>query len=736
MGNCRDLSLTRLRVSLRSSVSSYKQVTNNSRFHFVFMRDVSCVFSRDVGPPLVYVNLQLRRDSDAALTRPSRAQLAASPGAHRSCCRAPAAPVSAPRPQRERRAPERGAACSRTRILLQLWRPTSPARPAADVRTPGPAPRGEPSLSRTSVPTRLVPPERVAAGAACRLRADDDSVPDRTRTDVRAEDGSIAVQAARHRLLVRRSDLPPLDCVVPGVPARQASEMNPVNATSLYVSASRSALQCDPADPRALAELCKLLPFFRQSVSCLVCGNLLQEPVAPVDSSCQHSVCRGCRGQRMQLKPSCSWCKDQSGFQENRQLSLLVRCYRTLCRYITQSPLAPHVASAACSSPDLQAVLDEGLGAAAEDQPHGSEESRAPDEPALNGLHDCNGVLGPEGGFTQEVPLCVRAALGEELKHGSEPLLLSVEEVLRTLDTEPEPDPATPPAFPGPRCPPLTPSSQLSKSTAPELGSPQALPRGARTPPPPRCRRKRSRSESDSEKVQPLPISSLLQGSSPVLTHPQDPKFPAPSQRPHLAPVPNGGCPKVGKTVLISSKNLKKTVEHHGGAKKVCAKARQGGAKPRPQSHERLLPHALTHPPSPSKPQYKKPVEKKGCKCGRATQNPSVLTCRGQRCPCYSNRKACLDCICRGCQNSYMANGEKKLEAFAVPEKALEQTRLTLGINLTSIAAAALRSPSSASPANALLNVAAASGPPVAPSFLSGAGHDGFEDSLEMRFDC
>ncbi|OBS74633.1 hypothetical protein A6R68_14830 [Neotoma lepida] len=28
-----------------------------------------------------------------------------------------------------------------------------------------------------------------------------------------------------------------------------------------------------------------------------------------------------------------------------------------------------------------------------------------------------------------------------------------------------------------------------------------------------------------------------------------------------------------------------------------------------------------------------------------------------------------------------MANGEKKLEAFAVPEKALEQTRLTLGIN-------------------------------------------------------
>lgn len=52
-----------------------------------------------------------------------------------------------------------------------------------------------------------------------------------------------------------------------------AAEMNPVNATSLYVSASRSVLQCDPRDPRALAELCKLLPFFRQSLSCLVCGE-------------------------------------------------------------------------------------------------------------------------------------------------------------------------------------------------------------------------------------------------------------------------------------------------------------------------------------------------------------------------------------------------------------------------------------------------------------------------------
>ncbi|XP_053268364.1 E3 ubiquitin-protein ligase MSL2 [Pleuronectes platessa] len=606
--------------------------------------------------------------------------------------------------------------------------------------------------------------------------------------------------------------------------------MNPVNATSLYVSASRSVLRCDPRDPRALAELCRLLPFFRQSLSCLVCGNLLQDPIAPTDSSCQHYVCRGCKGQRMQLKPSCSWCKDYSRFEENRQLSLLVHCYRKLCLYITRSPLAPHIASAASDSPDLQAILNEGL-KLAESEPEAEEVSESGglsptastsdvlhpngaspekelrgEELSVNGLHDCNGLVSSDalqpviidtgGGavkqesFSSEIPVCVGvtgaggaglcdiSTFGDDLKQG--PLLLSVEEVLRTLETDSDPDPGPEPT-PQPDCPPPVPqsglngqhgpsgpdSSRLIPSLPPE-NSPRPLqshPQPSLQPPPqpstviprapPRCHRKRSRSESDSEKVQPLPISSLLQGpplganSSPHHPNPgattkQEPTFPSvsPHPHPHLAPVPNGGPPKVGKTVLVSNKALKKTVEHHGSTKKAYTKARQGAPKPRAQARDRLPPHPhphpLTHPPSPSKPLYKKPVEKKGCKCGRATQNPSVLTCRGQRCPCYSNRKACLDCICRGCQNSYMANGEKKLEAFAVPEKALEQTRLTLGINLTSITAAALRSPTTSSPGNTLLNVSTATGAPVTASFLSGAGHDnrGFDDSLEMRFDC
>lgn len=55
--------------------------------------------------------------------------------------------------------------------------------------------------------------------------------------------------------------------------------MNPVNATALYVSASRAVLQCDPRQPHTFADMYTLLPFFRQSLACLVCGEYTLERI-------------------------------------------------------------------------------------------------------------------------------------------------------------------------------------------------------------------------------------------------------------------------------------------------------------------------------------------------------------------------------------------------------------------------------------------------------------------------
>lgn len=57
------------------------------------------------------------------------------------------------------------------------------------------------------------------------------------------------------------------------LPLTDLAEMNPVNSTALYVSACRSLLQCDPKDPKTYGGLFNVLPFFRDSLSCLVCGK-------------------------------------------------------------------------------------------------------------------------------------------------------------------------------------------------------------------------------------------------------------------------------------------------------------------------------------------------------------------------------------------------------------------------------------------------------------------------------
>ncbi|XP_014488979.1 PREDICTED: E3 ubiquitin-protein ligase MSL2 isoform X4 [Dinoponera quadriceps] len=110
-----------------------------------------------------------------------------------------------------------------------------------------------------------------------------------------------------------------------------------MNATSLYVSTCRLVLQADVDDLNSWTDLYRLVPYLRQSLSCTVCSNLLIEPHTPTETNCQHHVCRGCRGGRKKLKPSCGWCKDYEKYVENVQLRILLQCYKKLCEYLTST---------------------------------------------------------------------------------------------------------------------------------------------------------------------------------------------------------------------------------------------------------------------------------------------------------------------------------------------------------------------------------------------------------------
>lgn len=112
--------------------------------------------------------------------------------------------------------------------------------------------------------------------------------------------------------------------------------------TIMYVNICRTVMNADPKDPNALDELQDFMPYLRQSITCLVCSHLIQNPMRPSHDNCQHIVCRKCLGGRMRLKPKCTWCRDQSGFIKDRQLKALVNCYVIMCSYVNnvlQEPL-------------------------------------------------------------------------------------------------------------------------------------------------------------------------------------------------------------------------------------------------------------------------------------------------------------------------------------------------------------------------------------------------------------
>ena len=134
-----------------------------------------------------------------------------------------------------------------------------------------------------------------------------------------------------------------------------------MNATSLYVSTCRYILHADHENPDSWGDLYRLLPYLRQSLSCCVCGNLLSDPMGPTNSTCQHHVCKGCLGGKMLLKPSCSWCKDYSLFAENKQLQILLSCYKKLCEYIADTPIARNMVGANGGTSNTLAILQEGM---------------------------------------------------------------------------------------------------------------------------------------------------------------------------------------------------------------------------------------------------------------------------------------------------------------------------------------------------------------------------------------
>mgnify|MGYP001792757656 CR=1 FL=1 len=90
-------------------------------------------------------------------------------------------------------------------------------------------------------------------------------------------------------------------------------------------------------DENYIILLIEALTPLRFFLACRVCNKLLQQPMTPDHTACQHTVCSTCIGGKMKLRPSCGWCQGYQNFKPNDRLTLQLKCYSKLCQYVLSS---------------------------------------------------------------------------------------------------------------------------------------------------------------------------------------------------------------------------------------------------------------------------------------------------------------------------------------------------------------------------------------------------------------
>ena len=469
-----------------------------------------------------------------------------------------------------------------------------------------------------------------------------------------------------------------------------------MNVVGLYAATCRCVLRARPEDPESWADLATLLPILRQALACCVCAGILNVPMAPMETICQHHVCRTCIGGKMRVKPTCSWCKEWDDFVEKPQVRSLVQCFKGLCKYLASSSLANDlVQTSNGGKSSLMTLVQEGAAIS---------DVYVPPEPDL------------KLGFIPVLPSATVSSVTQPLKvdcgsphqspkrHWQEKSVGPVKKEVKESssgkvksDTKQETTP-----------------TKNSKSNDhhidTHLHSPKRNTRTREHEHPIKnasCKETKQPHKKEREHVHRKEHKSEKQKRSDKCDKRETPK----TEKEDNINLPSKSENEKPKHLTRADRNIFQTVvaEHDYNAawsipesprtrtRRASGYRSDDSAGPRspatkrhrlgsgsdsvhiPASLEeatlqpsvppltRVLPPQSQTPSSVAKqvtddPKLTWPVKArkrinkkpkpKGCRCGLATPNPGKLTCCGQRCPCYSAFKGCCpDCRCRGCRN-------------------------------------------------------------------------------------
>lgn len=465
--------------------------------------------------------------------------------------------------------------------------------------------------------------------------------------------------------------------------------MDPLN---LYISISRLVFNVEPSEIwDDCDEFEKDLRQLYESVLCTACKKLIEEPVNPKKNhfSCQHRVCLDCIGKKRPTQISCKLCSDFTLFEKNQQTKIVLGLFKELCGLIQNSWIYDYVQrrmnhdTGQAIQPSLLAIIDAGINygqvsiildeTSSDETSSSSFESK---EPVQNDIYS-------QRVFTNVSPL-------SSVKPSSAGFVQSSPEQQFTFISEP----VIPPVAAAP-IPIVTASLGLPLQHIvhyqPQLGPPQMPSTSKLTP-------NLQQPTATFVKYQsPMIMTSLATaaslGAKPVMsTVKVQPSFASPTptiysvmytgsgnkitlkRKPPdeavLSPVTNNvsrwmpvgaaGNPNTHSTFQMT---IMKTENSNFKKPPIQINTLQQTLNPPPAPVS--IAQAFTSSPGPQSNQnisnQNDPQKRRGCRCGNATAAPGKLTCCGQRCPCYVESKACMDCKCKGCRNPHYVDGHKKV---------------------------------------------------------------------------
>ncbi len=434
-----------------------------------------------------------------------------------------------------------------------------------------------------------------------------------------------------------------------------------MNAIGLYITTCRYVIQSNPYDADSWSELYKYLPYLRRALACCVCTKLLDIPMGPPENVCQHYVCKACVGGTKRLKPACGWCNNDQDFVENSILRIVIQCFKKLCEYLASSAVVASLSNANNgATTSLMTIIEEGMAVkdnynspvsselglfppklqkvtsrtlAKEEQkeqhpqcpsPRDKGEGQIPGSSfstkRMSSREEADSTSGTTSEFASETVTCTATSTAPQNENCGDVNENSLPSgTLRGKSGQVTVQDTTKVSKREKR-------REFYEAVAAEhdYGSGSAHSKESKVVPKVRIRKIEGDHESLVKKPKLMAETVLDDSGTPITKNTEN------------------GNPVCASVVSSSSNVTPKSTPGSplspigGGTEKNASFSHSVLGK----SHSSVKNNKLS---------TKKRLS--GCRCGMATPNPGKLTCCGQRCPCYSAFKGCVDCCCRGCRN-------------------------------------------------------------------------------------